>query len=59
MQIELGPDGHVRPDDVADPRQQITFAIVVPVGDHRAVQEQQHAVHRQRRTQIRDQLVAQ
>ena len=59
VRIELGADDDLRADDGAHALQQVAFAIVVAVGDHRAVQAEQHHVDRQRRAQVGEQLVAQ
>ena len=48
VRVELGADHHLRPDDGAHALQQVALAVVVAVGDHRAVQAEQHHVHRQR-----------
>ncbi len=59
VRIELGTDHDVGPDDGAHPLQQVALAVVVAVGDHRAVQAEQHHVDRQRRPQVGEQLLAQ
>ena len=59
MRVELGADHDVAADDGAHPLQQVALAVVVAVGDHRAVQAEQHHVDRQRRAQIGKQLLAQ
>ena len=59
VRVEFGADHHLRPDDGAHALQQVALAVVVAVGDHRAVQAEQHHVHRQRGAQVGQQLVAQ
>ena len=49
VRVELGADHHLGPDDGAHALQQVAFAVVVAVGHHRAVQAEQHHVHRQAR----------
>ncbi len=58
VKIELGADRNVRADARANARQDVAFAVVVAVGDHRAVQEQHHRVERHRRFEIVEQFVA-
>jgi hypothetical protein len=59
VRIELGADHRLRADQRAHAGQQVALAVVVPVGDHRAVQAEHDHVDRQRRAQVAKQLVAQ
>ncbi|MNV75031.1 hypothetical protein D3C71_1682930 [compost metagenome] len=59
MRIQFGAHGHIRADQLAHAAQDVAFAIVIAIGDHGAVQAQQHHVHRQRGAQIRQQFIAQ
>ena len=59
VRVELGADQHVRPDDLAHPRQQIALGIVVARRHHRAVQAEHHRIDRQRRRKLAEDLVAQ
>jgi hypothetical protein len=59
MRIELRADHDVAADDLAHPAQQIALAVVVTVGDHRAVQAEQHHLYGQRALEIVEQFVAQ
>ncbi|MNV48711.1 hypothetical protein D3C71_1406330 [compost metagenome] len=54
VQVQAGHDGHVRPHDLAHPRQQFAFAIVQVFGDHRAVQVQVDSVVAARPRGIQD-----
>ena len=58
MQVELGADRHLRPDDGADAGEQVAFGVVVALGDHGAVQVDQHGIDRQRLPQVVQDLVA-
>lgn len=44
--VVLDPDRHARADDLAHPADDVALAVVVAVGDHRAVQAEQDAVDR-------------
>jgi hypothetical protein len=46
VQVEAGDDRHFRADDAAHAREQLAFAVVDVLGDHRAVQAQVHGVDR-------------
>ena len=59
VQVQLDPDRCGRSDDLADPRDDIGFAVVVAVGDHGAVQTEQDDVDRHRGFEGRQQLVSQ
>ena len=59
VRVELDADGHVGADQRAHLRDQLALAVVAAVGHHRAVQAEQHAVHRQRGAQLAEDLVAQ
>ncbi|MDT4842456.1 hypothetical protein FQZ97_763590 [compost metagenome] len=59
VRVELGADHHIRAHDLAHARQHVAFAVVVAVGHHRAVQAEQHHVHRQRGAQVVQHFVAQ
>gem|GEM_PF-3753496 len=59
VRVELGTHDHLGPHHGAHPRQHVAFAIVVAVGDHRAVQAEQHHVHRKGAAQVGQQLLAQ
>ena len=59
VRIERAADHHVRPDDLAHALEKVALAIVIAVGDHRAVHPEQHHVDRQRGTQIRQQRIPQ
>ena len=59
MQVQLGGNGHAGAHDGPHPGQQVTLGIGVAVGDHGAVQVQQHRVDRHRPLQVGQDLVAQ
>ena len=46
VQVEARDDRHARPDHLAHAREQLAFAVVEMLGDHRAVQVEVHAVDR-------------
>jgi hypothetical protein len=52
VEVELDPDHHAGPDQRAQACQQIALGVRIAVGDHRAVQVQQHRVDRQRSHQV-------
>ena len=57
--IEFGTHRHVGADQGAHVLQQISFAVVIAIGDHSAVQAKQHHVHGQGCLQVGQQLVPQ
>ena len=57
MQVETGHHRHRRAHDFTHPAQQLAFAIVVMLGDHRTVQVEINAIEAARRFQARDQVV--
>jgi hypothetical protein len=59
MQVQLDANGHVRAHDRARTLEQVAFAVQAVLGRHRTVQHQHHGLHRQRGTQVVQQLVAQ
>ena len=59
VRVELGADDDAGADDGAHLLQQVALAVVVAVGDHRAVQAEQDHVDRQRGAQVGEQLLAQ
>ncbi len=59
VRVELGAHDHLGPHHGAHPGQHVAFAVVVALRHHRAVQAQQHHVHRQRAAQVGQQLVTQ
>ena len=59
VQVELDADRRVRADDGADPLQGVALAIVVALGDHGTVHEQQHGIDRHRGPEVVEQGVAQ
>ena len=58
VRVELGADHDGRADQGADAREQVALAVVVAVGDHRAMQRQQHDLDRECRPQLVEQPVA-
>jgi hypothetical protein len=44
MRIEFRADHHAGPDHLAHPGKQIAFAVVVAIGNHCAVQAEQHDI---------------
>ena len=52
VRIKFGADHHIGTYDLAHARQDVAFAVVIAVGDHGAVQPEQHHVHWQRLTQV-------
>ncbi len=44
MQVQFGANHHIRPDHFADLGEQFALAVVAAVGDHRAVQIDQHDI---------------
>jgi len=59
VKVVFGADHAVRPHDVARPRQKIALAIVIAVGDHRAVQAEQRDVDWKRGAKLRQDFVTQ
>ena len=55
MQVELDADGHVRTDQGADPLHRIALAIVIALGHHRPVHEEQHGLDRHRGAEVVEQ----
>ena len=58
MRIEFDADRHLRPDQSADMLEDVALAIVIAMRHHRAVQAEQHAVDRQGRLELPEDLVA-
>ena len=58
VEVELHADRDVGSDPFAQPFEDVAFAVVVPVGDHRTVQVHQHDVDRHRGREVVEQLVA-
>ena len=58
VRVELDADDAFRPDDGAHALDDVAFDVVVAVRDHGAVQAEQHAVDRQRRLELGQDLVA-
>src|SRR6185295_7366248 len=59
MEIEFGSDRNAFADDCANALQDISFAIVIALGGHGAMQRQNHHVYGHGLLQIGQQLVAQ
>jgi len=59
VRIEFGADHGVRADDLPRAAQQVAFAVVVAVGDHRAMQAEERDIHLARAAQVVQQLIAQ
>ncbi|MNT02437.1 hypothetical protein D3C72_1369340 [compost metagenome] len=59
MRVQFCAHGHIGADQLAHAAQDVAFAIVIAIGDHGAVQAQQHHVHRQRGAQVRQQFITQ
>ena len=51
VQVEAGDDRRAQSDDVAHAREQLAFAVVQVLGNHRAMQIEVHAVDRARRSE--------
>ena len=58
MEVELDPDRDVGADDLADMGQHVAFAVVIALGDHRAVHAQEYRIDRHGRLEVRHDLVA-
>ena len=59
VRVELGADHDLWADDAAHALEQVAFTVVIALRDHRAVQAEQHHVHRQRGVQVAQQFIAQ
>jgi hypothetical protein len=53
MQIELGSDRNAFADNGADALQNVSFAVVIALGSHGAMQRQNHHVHGHGLLQVR------
>ena len=58
MKIQFAPNDHVGADELADPGQHVTFAIVVSLGGHGSVHRKQNDIDGHRCFQIRQDLIA-
>jgi hypothetical protein len=58
VRVEFGADRHFRPHDRAHARQDVSLAIIIALGDHRAVQPEHDHVDRHRCAQFVEDLVA-
>lgn len=58
MRVEFHADDAIRTHNGTEALKDVAFHIVVAVGDHRAVQSEQHAIQRQCRFELRQHLIA-
>ncbi len=59
VQVQQRADRQLGPDQGAHRLQQVALAVRIALGQHRAMQSQQHGIHRQRGLQVGEQLVTQ
>ena len=59
VRVQLGADHHAGAHQLPHAGEQVALAIGVAIGHHRAVQAQQHQLHRQRGLQVGQDLVTQ